>query len=180
MTSYMYIDVNKTELFQFLSEQVVRLVTEAGKCIYATNGSNVLCSLADPDLSNLVPCSHEEADTHLFLHVADAVRKGCRKVSVQTVETDVIVIAIAMFRKINLNELWLSFGTGSSLRYIPVHEVVAEMEHWICATLPMFHALTGCDTVSSFCGRGKKTAWNTWKVFPEATQAFTSTHADGH
>ena len=25
----------------------------------------------------------------------------------------------------------------------------------------IFHALTGCDTVSAFCGRGKKTAWNT-------------------
>ncbi len=46
------------------------------------------------------------------------------------------------------------------------------MDHRVSFALPMFHALTGCDTVSSFCGRGKKTAWNTWKVFPEATQAF--------
>ena len=68
----------------------------------------------------------------------------------QRVDTDVIVIAIAMLR--------LLFGTGSNLRYIPVHEVVAEMEHRFCATLPMFHSLTGCDTVSSFCGRGKKNA----------------------
>ncbi len=33
----------------------------------------------------------------------------------RTVDTDVIVIAIAMFRNINLDELWLSFGTGSNL-----------------------------------------------------------------
>ena len=33
----------------------------------------------------------------------------------------------------------------------------------------MFHALTGCDTVSFFGGRGKKTAWDTWMVFPELT-----------
>ena len=33
----------------------------------------------------------------------------------------------------------------------------------------MFHALTGCDTVSSFVGHGKKTAWNTWNVLPELT-----------
>ena len=31
----------------------------------------------------------------------------------------------------------------------------------------MFHALTGCDTVSSFVGHHKKTAWNTWNVLPE-------------
>ena len=34
------------------------------------------------------------------------------------------------------------------------------------------HAFTGCDTVSAFCGRGKKTAWNTWKVYPEVTTEF--------
>ena len=41
-----------------------------------------------------------------------------------------------------------------------------------CLALPMFHAFTGCDTVSSFSGRGKKTAWETWNVFPEVTDAF--------
>ena len=33
-------------------------------------------------------------------------------------------------------------------------------------------SFTGCDTTSSFAGRGKKTAWNTWRVFPDVTQAF--------
>ena len=70
------------------------------------------------------------------------------------------------------NYIWLSFGTGSHLQYIPVHEVAAEMNQRICTTLPVFHALTGCDTVSAFCGRGKKTGWNTWKAFPEVTNAF--------
>lgn len=37
----------------------------------------------------------------------------------------------------------------------------------------MFHALTGCDTVSSFTGHGKKTAWAVWTVLPELTQALT-------
>ena len=83
-----------------------------------------------------------------------------------------IVIAIAMFRRINPDELWLSFGTGSNLQHIPIHEVAAEMNQQVCATLPIFHAFTGCDTVSAFCGRGKKTAWNIWKVFPEVTSAF--------
>ena len=34
---------------------------------------------------------------------------------------------------------------------------------------PMFHELTGCDTVSFFAGRGKKTAWDIWGVLPELT-----------
>ena len=82
---------NKTELFKFLSQQVVKVSTDDGKSIYATDGGKVLCSLADADLSNLVPCSHEEADTRLFHHAADAVRKGCRKLCVRTVHTDIVV-----------------------------------------------------------------------------------------
>ena len=35
----------------------------------------------------------------------------------------------------------------------------------------MFHTFTECDTVSAFYVRGKKTAWNTWKVYPEVTKA---------
>ena len=41
-----------------------------------------------------------------------------------------------------------------------------------CRALPVFHAFTGCDTVSSFGGRGKKTAWDTWMTFGDVTRAF--------
>ena len=87
---------------------------------------------------------------------------------VRTVDTDVVVPAIAMLNQIGADEVWLAFGTRSNFRYIPVHDVVAGMDPRICATLPVFHALTGCDTVSAFSGRGKKTAWNTWEVFPKS------------
>jgi len=36
----------------------------------------------------------------------------------------------------------------------------------------MFHALTGCDQTSFFAGRGKLTAWETWNVYNEVTEAF--------
>ena len=94
-----------------------------------------MCSLADADLSNVVPCSHEEADTRLFLHASDAIRKGHKKLSVRTVgtdvvilaistfsETDVVILAISTFSEINPDELWLAFGTGSNFRYIPIHD----------------------------------------------------------
>ena len=66
----------------------------------------------------------------------------------------------------------MAFGVGRNFRYIPSHEVVAAMNPRTCAALPAFHGFTGCDTVSSFGGRGKKSAWNTWQVFPEVTEAF--------
>ena len=35
----------------------------------------------------------------------------------------------------------------------------------------MFHTFTGCDAVSSFGGKGKKTAWDTWMTL-DVTRAF--------
>lgn len=40
-----------------------------------------------------------------------------------------------------------------------------------CQALRGFHALSGCDTVSFFAGRGKLTFFNRWKLYPAATEA---------
>ena len=36
----------------------------------------------------------------------------------------------------------------------------------------MFHAFTGCDTVSSFVNKDKKTAFKVWRALPEITPVF--------
>ncbi|GFS26659.1 hypothetical protein ElyMa_007060900 [Elysia marginata] len=37
--------------------------------------------------------------------------------------------------------------------------------------LPFFHAFSGCDTTSAFFGKGKKTAWQAWQAYSDATEA---------
>jgi len=37
--------------------------------------------------------------------------------------------------------------------------------------IPTFHCFTGCDTTSAF-GRGKKSAQEPWKAYPDVTEAF--------
>ena len=93
---FLRVDDNKTELFRFLAQQVTRITTKEGAAIYATLKGNVLCSVVNVDLTNLVPCSHEEADTRLLLHVVDAVKARCKKVSARTVDTDVVFLDIAL------------------------------------------------------------------------------------
>ena len=81
------------------------------------------------------------------------------------------VLAVASFSKMAPDELWVAFGVRPSFRYIDIHQIVATMTPAKYLTLPVCHAFTGCDTVSAFAGRGKKTAWETWKSFPEVTDA---------
>ncbi|KAG7160441.1 hypothetical protein Hamer_G001691 [Homarus americanus] len=41
-----------------------------------------------------------------------------------------------------------------------------------CKALPFLRTFSGCDTVSYFAGRGKRSVWEVWKAFYEATSTF--------
>ena len=57
------------------------------------------------------------------LHAAHAARVGCNTIWIRTVDTDVVVLAVAYAAK-------------------------------ICVHRYPFHAVSGCDMVSAFAGRG--------------------------
>ena len=169
---------NKVGLFQYLSDEVTHASsTIPGIHLYATKDDRVLVSgTADrlqSDLQNISPCNHHDADGRMFLHVSDASREGHSKVMVRTVDSDVVVIAISIFERLGLQELWIDFGTGKNRQFIPVHTVAQNLGPQKCHTLPLFHAYTGCVTTSPFFGIGKRTAWATWEAFPQITHTLT-------
>ena len=96
----------------------------------------------------LVPCTKKKAGTRIFEHIPNASVSGSTRVLVRTVGTDVAVIAVALFMKFNLKELWLWFGTGNNQRYIPMHLIAENLGSAKLYSLPLFHALAGCDQVS--------------------------------
>ena len=65
---------NKQELFQFLTQCIVSLHEE--KQVITTKGEDILCSPARTNTTSLAPCTHEEAETRMILHAADAVQEG--------------------------------------------------------------------------------------------------------
>ena len=80
--------------------------------LYAFDGD--VLSNNDMDISSLTPCSHGEADTRVLLHARQIFWFGYEKVCIQTVDTDVLVIAIARYFQTGLKELWVELGTGHS------------------------------------------------------------------
>ena len=140
---------DKTELFFFLASNMAEI--ETNKYLITTQGNGVLSSNQE-DVSTLVPCTHEEADTRIFLHLKDAVRHGYSNASIRTVDTEVVGLAITSVNRLNLSELWVAFGTGKRFRFIAAHEFANALGPDRCEALPMFHAFTGCDTVSCFGG----------------------------
>ena len=109
----------------------------------------------------------------MLLHVAHATAHGHHRVGIQTVDTDVVVLAVAQFQNLQMEELWIEFGVGKHYRFIPAHLIATSLGPEKAKALPFFHAITGCDTTSAFAGIGKGTAWDVWDAFPEITTVFT-------
>lgn len=153
---FLRVDANKKGLFDFLAKQFPLVDFGDGKQVITTKGEQVLCSPLRFDTS-LTPCNHEETDTRILVYATDASKAGQKNFAIRTVDTDFVIICIGMTQK-----LWIAFGTGTSLRYLAVHEIASRLGPEKARSLPVFHAFTGCDAVSCFSG----TAWITWMKQP--------------
>ena len=82
------------------------LPCEANKCILSTSDTIVLSSSVGvtPEIS---PCTHEEADTKIILHASDCAQQGINDIILCTVDTDVIVLTISLFRRQNFGTIYL-------------------------------------------------------------------------
>ena len=101
-------DENKKALFRYLAESVVSLnLPAADVSIISTLHDDVISSRR-LDTEGLTNCNHEEADSRLFLHVRHAAAQGLKKVIIRTVDTDVVVLAVANVHNLQTDALWVS------------------------------------------------------------------------
>ena len=146
------VNENKTELFHFFSKQLESCHVEGKE----------LCSTYKED------CTQEEVDTCIKLHVLLALQSGCRRVMI-TINTNVVVLAVSKMQDVDVDvdEVWIAFHTDKHFRYLAIYEIASHLGLQKAKAFPMLHAVTGCDTVSFFSGKGKRSAWDTWSVFPQ-------------
>ena len=109
----------------------------------------------------------------MFVHVYDASIHGYEKIKVVTADTDVIVITIGIYHLLSVSELWFESGAGGDRCCYPIHMYLNLLGREKCRALLFWCSFTGCDIVSMFAGKEKRTCWNVWKCFPEATSTFT-------
>jgi hypothetical protein len=166
--NFLRVDSNKSELFHYLAQCAMTL--DSDKHIISTQGS-IAVSNNSVELGDLSPCTHEEADSRMIVHLYHAA-KDSRSIILRTVDTDVVVLAVAAASHHPSHEVWVSFGTGKDLRHIGAHHIARGLGPEKSHCLPIFHSFTGCDTVSFFSGVGKKKAWDVWGAFEDVTTTF--------
>ncbi|XP_056134724.1 mucin-5AC [Lampris incognitus] len=172
--SFLRDDSNKTELFHFLADKIREAQTTS--TLILTKGEDAISNTRKP-LDALSPCCHEEADTRIFVHGRDATADCIKSLIIKANDTDILIIAVSVLpslQELGLENMWIAFGQGANVQWIPVHEVVSAIGPEKASGIPYFHAFTGCDVVSAFRGKGKKTAWQTWNICDEVSETFTN------
>jgi len=123
--NFVHCDSNKESLFQLLANAIHEFQPPQRKLVISTHVKNAVSSPI-ADLSDL-SCTHEEADTCLLFHASHSFHQGFTKLIIHATDTDMVVLAIAVSSVLKDCEIWVAFGHGSKLPYVPCHLVSAEL-----------------------------------------------------
>ena len=96
---------------------------------------------ADASEYLLRPCNHEEFDTRVMLHAANAVSHGYKRILIIAKDTGIIVQGISFFSDIGADKMWVPFGIGKKLRNISIHDIYSTMSSAKAKALPASHTL---------------------------------------
>ena len=113
---FLHVNENKTERFKFAAETLMEKAEVPDKIFIGTSAEKSLCS-SKKDTNRIEPCTHEEADTHLMLHLDDCAKEGLQRVMIRTSDIDVIVLAVACVLLNAVKELWMALGVRKHFQY---------------------------------------------------------------
>ena len=134
---FLRIDESKSGLFHFLSNAIAKRSFDENKLIICASDETVICNQLYRS-NFIVPCTQEGANTRVFLHVQVMSRQGIQSIKIRPVDTDVVVIALALLSIFNLNKLWIEFGTENNESFYPVNLICNHFGSEKCNALLFF------------------------------------------
>ena len=94
---YLFREANIAQNFPLLEDGFKLLDSESCDQRVASNISG--------DIGDLLRCTHTEADKRIFVQFLDSVREENKRLLIHTVDTDVLVIAISLFRRLSASKI---------------------------------------------------------------------------
>ena len=152
--TFISLQKNKLNLIDFLREQILvkAKALPANYEVVVSGGDRFPAVSSSARVVSHLNSSHEEANTKIVLHCADANAQNFQRVVVCSRDTDVLLLLIY---HATAEEVWLSAGTTKEKIFVPVHTVQESLDVGVRNNLLAYHALTGSDTTSQFSGHGK-------------------------
>jgi len=156
-----------TGLFIFLADKVAQM--SARNKVIVTKEDDAV-STQTINMEELVPCSHEEADTRIIVHARHAVRHGSKAIMIKASDTDVLVIAVSLLpyvQQSGLQQLWVSSAARMRMqtRGSRIFNVMQNIDSYLMKTLSLYSLCS--------CWRPQSTGMKHWV----ATRSRTLKHS---
>lgn len=170
LPTFLHDEENKSAFMRHLARHVVEDRICVDKVVTAGLGFDGVPwyqqtgAMDSEDTADLQQLYDEESDTRMVKHVANLAHNGYDFVVVFSRDFDVMVILVCLYSLFPHRfpkEVWLQMGTHAEPEYFPVHD--SGMEPALAMNLIAWHALTGCDQVSAFRGKGKMTTFDVYR-----------------
>ena len=98
-----------------------------GKTISVTSKEEVK-KTDDTNVDTLKPVIIKEIDSRFPLHLYHAVQNGHNNLLAKTVDTDIIIVAIARFKEIGCETLYIEYVKANKLKIYAIHDIVKELK----------------------------------------------------
>ena len=172
-SNFISMDENKSDIANFLSEMIMQKGEDLPeRWELVTGGGFSSPTDARSTRRQIVHLhgNHEESDTSLILHSCEAASDGYERLVLRCSDTDVLLV-LFYFMPTRVAEVWMVSGMSTQQKCYPVHTMSNQFSQSVRENLLSFHSLTGCDTVSSFSGYGKKKWWKFFQRQPDSVSS---------
>ena len=162
---YICSDDNKADLAAFLSDYMTTIDVEEQFQLVTSGGFKEETEVwSSNSCVDGLRSNHEEADTRMILHAKHGVDQGIQRIIVASADTDVMILLLHFIAPI-AEETWMA--SRRERKMYPLHHINKYLMPEVVANLPGYHALTGCDTTSSFLYYAKSRTWETYLNHPQ-------------
>ena len=134
---------SEAELYQLSSKTLMKIIYASIDFVAAFEKE--VMTLQDQNTSIIVPFNLNKADTSVFLHVWHVcniiLTSGTSHALIESVDTDVLIIALAVLLYLDLEKMWMGFGNRLNRINIPIHDIYQKLGHYRSAGLLFFYFL---------------------------------------
>ena len=167
---FLYNGDNKQELVAIIAKYLTTDVSTNFRCPVIVTANDNTYEINEYGVTTVFKCNHEEADYRLVFH---AVRSD-KDVVVVAKDTDVLILLVWAYNNFSIKHQW--FMQYDTEKFANISMICTFLGEKLCRTLPLFHALSGCDTTSYLYNVGKVKVFNKLLKDPSRSDLLNALH----
>ena len=161
---------NKYELRLYSASKIVSIHSDVGNTHLLLCAPHHNCVISFPptvnDIVFQISSTAQETNQKIIRQALYCIKVGYSFIEIESIDTDLLILLLAYIAMELVSDndsfnLYFQLVTPNPT-WCNILSLVEHLTIDVCKASLYFYALTGCDTVSSFSGKGKYTFFDAW------------------